>query len=207
MSKEARKGVSKIIVMVVAISLVMGGVIGGTAAWLIAKPDPIVNTFTYGNINITLTETDTGLDGDTSANTNMYKMMPGSTIEKDPVVTVLQGSESNWLFVKLEETANFDTFFEDYYMGDGWTALPGETGVYFREVLDSDVQNSNQRYEVIKDSKVVVKSTVTKDDFDALDDSTLPKLTITAYAVQKSGFDTAEKAWDEINGAGTTTNP
>ena len=61
--KKILTGSVKLIAAVLAIVLVVGGVVGGTVAWLIATPDPVVNTFTYGDIDITLTETDTKLDG------------------------------------------------------------------------------------------------------------------------------------------------
>ena len=67
-----------------ALVLVIGCVAGGTVAWLVAKTDPVVNTFTYGNINIALAET-TGED---------YKIIPGKDISKDPKVTVKGGSEA-----------------------------------------------------------------------------------------------------------------
>ena len=59
--KKILTGSVKLIAAVQAIVLVVGGVVGGTVAWLIATPDPVVNTFTYGDIDITLTETDTKL--------------------------------------------------------------------------------------------------------------------------------------------------
>ena len=78
-----RRGVStRAFVALLALVLVIGCVAGGTVAWLVAKTDPVVNTFTYGDINITLAET-TGPD---------YKIIPGKDIEKDPKVTVTAGS-------------------------------------------------------------------------------------------------------------------
>ena len=97
---------AKVIALVLTIVLTLGGVIGGTVAWLIATPDPVVNTFTYGDINIELDETDTGLDDDDKDTTNQYEMMPGLEIAKDPTVTVKAGSEHNWLFVKLDKSEN-----------------------------------------------------------------------------------------------------
>ena len=47
----------KIAALIAAIVLVIGCTAGGTVAWLVSKPDPIVNVFTVGNINATLTET------------------------------------------------------------------------------------------------------------------------------------------------------
>lgn len=61
--------------------LVLSFTIGGTLAWLTDTTEPVTNTFTYGDINITLAET-----------TEVYKMVPGNSISKDPSVTVESGA-------------------------------------------------------------------------------------------------------------------
>ena len=103
--------------LLVALVLVVGCIIGGTLAWLTAKTDAVVNTFTTSDIDVTLTETE-----------EEYKMVPGYTIHKDPNTTVVKGSEECYLFVKVEKSANFDSFMT-YEMADGWTALEGVEGV------------------------------------------------------------------------------
>lgn len=198
-SKSIERGgiKTKTLMMILAVTLIICGIVSGTVAWLIAKTDPVVNTFTYGDINITLEETDTD-DGDDSSNTNTYTMIPGNTITKDPKVTVLEDSEDSWLFVKLDKSTDpdFDTFME-YEMADGWTALEGVDGVYYREVTKSD---SDAEYTVIKDNAVTVKGDVTKEMLNALTD--YPTLTVTAYAVQRDSdieaIDTAVEAWDLV---------
>lgn len=190
----AGKGVGiKALVLMASIALVLCGLIGGTVAWLITETAPVKNTFTYGDINITLEETDTGLDDDGDPDTNTYQMVPGNPITKDPKVTVKADSENCWLFVKLEKSgdpAAFDTFME-YEMADGWIALDGVDNVYYREVYKEAVDQSCY---VIKNNTVSVKSTVTKADLNAL--TTYPTLTVTAYAVQRdSNITTAAAAW------------
>ncbi len=164
-------------------------------AWLVTETDPVVNTFTYGDINITLQETDTDKDGDDNPNTNTYSMVPGHTIEKDPKVTFKANSENAWLFVKLEKTANFDDFMT-YEIANGWTALQGAPGVYYREVSKAA---QDAEFTVIKNDTVTVKGEVTKEMLNALDAngaSNYPKLIVTAYAVQRdSNIATAADAW------------
>lgn len=193
--KSVKLGGKKLAVMLASLALVLCTVIGGTVAWLITKTDPVVNTFTYGDINITLQETDTNKDGDNDPNTNTYPMVPGHTITKDPKVTLKANSEDAWLFVKLEKSANFDDFMT-YAMADGWTKLDDVDDVYYREVskVAQDVE-----FTVIKDDTVTVKDEVTKEMLNALDAngaSNYPKLTVTAYAVQRdSNIATAADAW------------
>lgn len=170
---------------VVALVLVLCCAVGGTLAWLTDKTDPVTNTFTVGDIDIDLTESD-GLD---------LKMIPGRKITKDPKVTVKAGSEACWLFVKVEKSANFADFLT-YEMADGWTALDGVDGVFWREV---GAVTADTFFEVLKGNKVTVQNTVTKEMLQGVKEGTeRPTMTFTAYAVQKEGFDDALTAWGKI---------
>ena len=187
--RHSRRNTRLLLVLAMAIVITLACAVGGTLAWLVSASDPVVNTFTYGDINITLAESDTD-DGDDNVNTNEYTMMPGATITKDPKVTVKQGSEACWLFVKLEKSANFDTFME-YAMEEGWVELIGADieGVFFRAVSAEEAADADKAFAVIKDDTVFVKDEVTKAMLNALTDATYPSLTITAYAVQQVGFE------------------
>lgn len=201
--KSVKLGGKKLAVMLASLALVLCTVIGGTLAWLVTETDPVVNTFTYGDINITLQETDTNKDGDNDPNTNTYPMVPGNTITKDPKVTFMANSEDAWLFVKLQKSANFDDFMI-YEMADGWTKLDNVDGVYYREVSKAA---QDAEFTVIKDDTVTVKGEVTKEMLNALDknadgtdkpenEKNYPRLTVTAYAVQRdSNITTAADAW------------
>ena len=175
----------KILVACLCVALAVLTIAGTTLAYLTATTGPVTNTFTVGNIDITLTETTTD-----------YKMVPGSTIAKDPKVTVKAGSEACWLFVKVEESTNLDDFIT-YTIADGWTALTGVDGVYYREV---SATTTDTDYAVLKDNRVAVKDTVTKPMMDAITKGTdtNPTLTFTAYAVQKSGVNTVADAWSKF---------
>ena len=184
---EKRRSVSgRLFVLMLALVLVLGCAVGGTVAWLVAKTDPVVNTFTYGDINITLTET-------TGEN---YKIIPGADIGKDPKVTVKAGSEACWLFVKVEEEGTFVANKVTYSVDDGWTKGDGTNipaNVYYREV---GAVTADTDFYVLKDNKVTVSNSLTKEDITNI---TQPKLTFTAYAVQKEGIDTAAAAWAKVN--------
>lgn len=184
----------KTLILVAAMVIAMSGAIGGTLAWLIDSTAPIKNTFTVGDINISLQEDN--VDGGSDKN-NSYEMTPGKDITKNPTVTVYAGSKDSWLFVKIAESGNFHQFLS-YKVADGWTALPGESGVYYREV-NRDTEN-NQIFHVLKNDTVSVHSSVTKEMLSGLLDSgNYPTMTLTAYAVQRdasiAAIDSAEKAW------------
>lgn len=205
--KKARtNNARRILLLVGLMSLVAVISIGGTIAWLTDTSDQVVNTFTSSDINVTLTETNTNADNDGSDLTNSYKMVPGSTISKDPKVTVKANSEACWLFVKIEEstTPKLGDYIT-YEVATGWTALTGVDGVYYREVSAS---TSDTEFAVLKDNQVTVKNTVTKAMMNELDKegATKPTLKFTAYACQKDNVSTAADAWAKLNPS-TTTNP
>lgn len=195
MSMKKKKGFSrKAFLFALAAVLLIGCSVGGTLAWLTAETNEVKNIFTVGNINITLTETMTD-----------FKMVPGCTIAKDPKVTVLKDSEACWLFVKIVESENLDSFIT-YNVAEGWTALTDVDGVYYHKVTAATTNDTV--FDVLADNQVTVKDTVTKADMDALTTATQPTLTFTAYACQlyKSNgeeFAPAE-AWTQVS---TSTTP
>ena len=189
-SANRRSVSSKTFVVMLALVLALGCAVGGTIAWLTKTTDPVTNTFTYGNIDITLTETE-----------RTYKIVPGQKIDKDPKVTVVGGSEACWLFVKVEEKdwPVFDGVREaNYTIANGWTELTsaasGNTKVYYREVANTA---ADQVFQVLANDEVTVSNTLTKGEIETVKDKT-PTLTFTAYAVQKDGIATPELAWEKI---------
>ena len=173
----------KTLALVLALTLFVAGVVGGTLAWLTDQTAEVKNTFTVGDINIGLTETTTD-----------YKMVPGNTIAKDPTVTVKANSEACWLFVKVTESTDLKDFIT-YAIAEGWTALPGVDGVYYREVPASA---ADQTFSVLAGDAVTVKSDVTRTMLETAK-TDAPTLTFKAYAIQKDHFATADAAWAEVS--------
>lgn len=226
-----RKFGSKSLALVLVCVLLVGGVIGGTVAWLTSTTNEVTNVFTTSDIGVELEET-----------TETYKMIPGWTISKDPKAKVTSGSEDCYLFIKVEEkigivtvggeTYTFDDFIA-YAIEEGWTKLD-ETkypGVYYK-VIDEDSEK-NVEYNILgsggytdadnvkyawDDNEVLTKPEVTKELMAAINDSDKPSLSFTAYAVQlwksnepatgateqqiKDAQFTAEEAWLKISPAG-----
>lgn len=194
--KHCRRGTGgKAVTAMLALTLVLAAywAVGGTAAWLAAKSDPIASTFTFGDINITLTETD---------HQEQIKIIPGVDIPKALKVTVQADSVDCWLFVKVEEYGTFVrdkvvySIAEDWIKGDG-SPIPED--VYYREVNGA---TTDREFPVLKDNKITVSNELTKEEIQNI--TTQPTLTFTAYAVQKEGINTAAEAWATI---GTATAP
>ena len=188
--KHCRRGMGgKAFTAMLALTLVLAAywAVGGTAAWLAAKSDPIASTFTFGDINITLTETD---------HQEQIKIIPGVDIPKDLKVTVQADSVDCWLFVKVEETGTFVDGKVTYAIADGWTQGNGTQipeNVYYREV---NAATADSVFSVLAGDKITVSETLTKEDIQNITDE--PTLTFTAYAVQKEGINTAADAWEKI---------
>ena len=205
----------RVLIGCISMALVLTAAIGGSLAWLMDETNQVVNTFTYGDVAITLEETKTNENGEPVDATgavipdgsttqpvktttgNEYKMVPGKTFLKDPAITVEQGSESCWVFVELVENGsatvdgtayNFDNYLT-YEMADGWTALPNANGVYYR-LAETD-PDADQVFPVLKGNQIAVQGAVTKDMLHALDAAGAEdvKLAITGYAVQYLGFE------------------
>lgn len=185
MNTKHRRSISgKMFVTMLAVVLLVGCIIGGTVAWLTDQTNPITNTFTYGDINITLQET-TGKD---------YKIIPGVDIEKDPKVTVKANSEDCWLFVKVAASGTFVEGKVTYAVAEGWTELTGNDGVYYRAVSSG---TADQSFSVLAGDQIIVSKDLTKDEIKSI--TANPTLTFTAYAVQQSGSANAAEAWAKVN--------
>ena len=108
----------KILVSLAALALVAAISIGGTIAYL-TSTDKVENTFTVGNVKITMDEARVNADGKpvdqngtvvtdlTKAKRvaeNSYKLMPGHSYTKDPTIHVDAASEDCFIRAKVTLT-------------------------------------------------------------------------------------------------------
>lgn len=190
----------KTVALLLSLVLVFGVVAGGTLAWLTAKSDEVVNTFTTSDINVKLAES----KGETTADGKSFKMVPGKSIEKDPKAWVVAGSEDCYLFVKLDWENNENKQYLDWDIAEGWQLVPNQTNVYYRIVTANQMSNDNgatNSYPVLKNNTVTVSGNITKGQMNAFTAETLPKLTVTAYASQLYNNNTQftpEAAWTNV---------
>ena len=189
----------KLLIAAVCLVAILTTAVVGTIAWLTDKTATVTNTFSPSTIDLELDESDD----------LVLKMVPGKTITKDPVVTVKKNSEACWLFVKIDKVNDFDTFMT-FAIADGWTALDGVSGVYYRQVAAS---NADQPFGILgagawtvnnsytwAANQVLVRPDVTKASMDNLYTAgadSYPTLNFTAYAIQQEGFADAAAAWAE----------
>lgn len=205
---------------VAALALVTASVMG-TMAYFTSKTETVNNTFTVGDVDITLDETKTDTlgkaettvkDGETvvvrTDKGNSYKLYPGETYTKDPTVHVGDDSENCYLFVRVENglagaEKTGDTISKQIE-AKGWALVPGETNVYY-------LGSNNTMTEVEKASDHVVFDTFTIDPSKSgsdLEDYKDANIKITAGAVQAHGISATDitTAWNAIAPLTSTTN-
>lgn len=194
----------KTAVIITALVLLLGCFVGGTVAYLISETDMITNTFTVGNVKISLIEHDSNSLEVTSQD---YPGVPGQSFKKDPTVKVESYSEDCYLFVKVVENNNTvlsDTKIIIYDLNlEGWTQLKIDEidvpGVYYRKVNKSD---TNKSWNLIQDDTVTFNSSLTAEQVPSLDKK--PSISFKAAAVQMNGIGhgngegTVEQAWELV---------
>ena len=208
------KNMKKIVMgLVCALALVTASVMG-TMAYL-TSTDKVVNTFTVGNVQIKLDEAKANQDGSLVENAdrveaNNYKLLPGHTYNKDPMVTVLKGSESSYvkMTVTFTKAAELDAIFAPNgadmtsifagYDSTNWISKGNtkdtskNTRTYefwYKEAVAAS--NGDVALDALFD-KIVVPGTITNTQLATIEGMTI---TVNAYAIQADGFETAAEAW------------
>lgn len=181
--KKAKKVVA---LALCAVMLVVGSV-AGTLAYLTDK-DAVVNTFTVGNVDITLDELNVDkkdASGNDNASVerdkaNKYHLIPGCTYTKDPTVTVEAGSERCWLFVKVNNGLKGiidTTTIEDQIVGKGWEQVRTDNnGVVYAYYAPVEKNAEDQKFVVFENFKLKGDA-----DVSAYTDA---QITVNACAVQ-----------------------
>ena len=208
------KNLKKALIAGTCSALLVAGSVAGTMAWL-QDTDEVVNTFTVGNVQITLDELDVDNSTDGGENdrdkANEYNLMPGHVYTKDPIVHFQPNSEASWLFVKVENDivgieskaegyVNINTQMEYY----GWTALDttNNPGVYYKNVAANKTENVVD-YPVfdyfaidgaVTGDELANYATQKDDEGNVVGNS----INVIAYAIQSDGIATAADAWAKL---------
>ena len=179
-----------------AVSLVTASVFG-TMAYL-TDNKKVTNTFTVGSVAITMDETD--VDGNAGRDTeNSYKLLPGQTYTKDPIIHVDPTSEECFLFVKVEndivaiESQEEDESVAAQMAAQGWVAVDEQHPDVYVKMKDGALQTVKGGEDVTVFKTLTIAGSV---DGTKLQTYSGKNINVTAYAVQKAGFE--GKAADEI---------
>lgn len=188
--KKARKS---LLLALCAVALVVTSVMG-TMAYLTSTTETVTNTFTVGQVTITLDEAKVDDDGkiidvNDRGIKNNYTLAPGGKYDKDPIVHVNEKSENSWIFVEVVnglaavEAASVDGGYQNIdaqIQANGWKPLENVDGVYYMEYTKGA---ADRELEVFQEVNIATDAN-TKTEWANLE--TNGAITITAYAVQKA---------------------
>lgn len=171
----------KTIIMILAAALVLALTIGGTLAFLQdSKSD--TQDFTGGD-HVQITSIEHSAISD-------VKIIPGRTVVFDPVINV-DNTVDAYVFVEFDDGVDYLTLSAATL--EGWTALPGETNVYYREVAAKSGDSDNV-INVFAGGQITFSSDLTNE--------TVPAGTVTisvkAYAIQKDYVGSVSDAWAAV---------
>ena len=204
----------KKLMTVLALVLVVAMSVVGTYAYL-TSTDEVVNTFTVGDVQIKLDEAKANTAGSLVPNAdrvkaNSYKLLPGHTYAKDPMVTVLKGSERSYIkmTVTFTEAADLDAIFKpngadmtsifNGYDSTNWELknFTKDTGAntrtyefWYKEAVAAP--NADVALDALFDS-ITVPGNITNAQLATIKGMTI---TVNAYAIQADGFADAADAW------------
>ena len=211
----------KFALMATSLVLVAALAVGGTLAYLTSK-DTVTNTFTVGQVKIKLDEAKTTADGtlvadDARVKANSYKLMPGHTYNKDPMVTVLKNSEES--YVKMTVTFSHADELDGIFAPNGaemTSIFKGyDSSTWIAKGNTKDDSTNTRTYEFWYNNTVAattdadfplaplfkqieVPGTITNEQLATINNMTI---TVNAYAIQADGFANAEAAWAAFPGA------
>ena len=193
----------KVLALVLCAALLVAGSVAATLAYLTSKTEVVTNTFSVGNVTITLDEakvTEYGVkDGDSRVMKNTYKLIPGHNYLKDPTIHVKKGSEECWLFVKVvDEIAAIqaDTTVAAQMAENGWEKLTGEENVWFYNAkVDARTAENDVDVDIFGEFTIKDDAKLFDDEGDAIYAG--KTITVQAYAVQADGFTDALDAWSD----------
>ena len=215
----------KTLMLVMSALLLVALSIGGTIAYL-SDTKTVNNTFVVGKVNIKLDEADVyefgdelpegkkhgqAIEGADRVVNNEYKIFPGHSYDKDPVVTVLAKSEACYVrtlvTVTYKEGVDADSMAATMLTWveglDDTTWIPEEnittsksSGYVTRtyELRYKDIvaaSSSDQPLEAIF-TGIKVPGTLTNEQIALLEGF---KIDVVAQAIQADGFDSADDAW------------
>ena len=212
---KMNKKLRRILLTVCSAALLVCVTVGATVAYLTSS-DTVTNTFTVGNVQIKLDEAKTNADGTlydngkTRVDSNSYKLLPGHTYNKDPMVTVLKGSESCYvkMTVTFSKAAELDEIFDP--KGANMTSIfngyDGTNWIYKGNTEDTNADTRTYEFwykeavgaptaDVALDAlfdSITVPGSITNDQLKTLEGM---KITVNAYAIQADGFSSAADAW------------
>lgn len=195
-----------ILVAAIAVMLVAALVVGGTLAYF-TDTKTADNTFTMGNVAITLDEKNANPDAPTGSRVdgNTYNVYPGKTVDKDPTV---HNTGRNAAYIRATVTvSNWATLSKELYpnvaLADTLKELVGSFGEGW-SVVGAAADNSGAVTFTLKYDHQLAASADTAPMFQQVtvpagleneNASSFKTMTVQAQAIQADGFTTWDAAF------------
>ena len=186
---------NKKLLILVALFLAVFAV-GGTLAYLTDTGESATNTFTFGKVNISLTEPTWTTTGSTAA----ADTVPGESIAKDPTIKVESDSKNAYVFAKVTiptgtvgGVANQELFTIGT-LGSGWVEITSSlsnlaAGVHVYAYGTASAMTSVAKNTTLPAvfSAIASKSTLTESEIAQLTNRTAD-VVVNAYEIQADGL-------------------
>lgn len=201
-SRRRKRRFRRRLLLAVGAALLVCASVGATMAYFTSAAS-LTNAFTVGNVSITLDEARVNADGEKIVGAprvtgNAYKLVPGRAYDKDPTVHLLAGSEASYLFVRItngiagiESAAASNRTIADQIQDNGWK--PFQEDIYYQVAPAPGTDDVD--YPVF--ARYAIDGAVGNAALAAYAGATIE---VTAYAVQKGGFENAAAAWNATFG-------
>ena len=211
----------KITAIFLCVALVAIAIAGASLAYF-TDTKTATNTFTMGNVKITLDETDiTNPEGD-RVTSNEYDVYPGAVVTKDPVVHNVGKNGayiratvnvSNWMNLVAAYYPDFkETFPNDGYkaalnllvgeLGEGWSVVGVEAGDVF--TIGQFDAKFVLKYDGVlaagADTTAMFRTVTIPAGIDNANASSFDGVKVVAQAIQADGFNTWEAAFTAFDG-------
>lgn len=173
-------------ILILSLVLSVAMATGSTLAYMTTKTATVTNTFTLGNVSITLDEPKWDKD-----NAIIY---PGTSVPKDPTITNT-GRTPAWVWMEVEiPTAVYPYITMETIQDSDWQVMrDAATGIV----------TLMYKSELAAGKTATPFKSIKLDEKAALGDLESFKINVTGYAIQDS-FDNVEDAYDAFHGITTT---
>lgn len=198
------KSKKKVLVTLLCAALLVFASVMGTLAWM-QDNDAVKNTFTVGKVDILLNEApvdENGIEKDGArVQRNDYKIIPGMTYDKDPMVTVVEGSNESYvrMMMTISNASELDAIFapNGADMMSIFKGYDSTKWIYKGNTKDAEKNTRTYEFWYYKTvdgtdgeleplfTQIAVPGTINGDQLATINGMTID---VEAHAIQKDGF-------------------
>ena len=207
----------RFVAILLCVTLVALAAIGATFAYLTSTAT-VNNTFTMGNVKITLDETNVNDPEGDRVTSNEYNVYPGAVVTKDPIV---HNTGKNAAYIRATvNVSNWMNLCAAYYpefgisypnagyekslellvgqLGEGWSVVgvtTGDTFIYGKQFDAKFILKYDGKLAANGDTTAMFQTVTIPTGIDNANTESFSGVKVVAQAIQADGFDTWEAAF------------